>query len=253
MARSRTAIRAWRASHLGTALVGVLTGGILASGVAFAAIPDAGSGQIHGCVNEATGRRTRHRPEQVAEVHHQQRLLRGDPLVWNATGPQGLPGAPGLPGQQGIPGTPGSPGINGVDRATGPTGPAGSNGSAGFSVEAYIARNDNTVFMSGFNDTTMETLDLPAGMYSVVAKTVAGNTDSSDEQNVTCKLSTGETAWQPSTADDQQGDLGGRSSWASALEGECAGATAREGQLAVLDGPGRHLVDEVSETDGLRG
>jgi hypothetical protein len=193
MSRLRLWVRGGRITPVGVGLVGLLAGGVLASGVAYAAIPDAGSGQFHGCVTKTTGHIRIIDPSKKQKCSTSTGYYAETAVTWNATGPKGATGAQGLPGITGPQGLAGPPGATGAQGPTGDTGAQGPTGAAGVgpSSDAYIARQDDFVFFSNFTDTTVVTLNLPAGVYAVFGKTIAGNTDS-DEQNMNCRLSTGE-------------------------------------------------------------
>jgi hypothetical protein len=188
-------VRGGRSGRHAGVLVGLVAAGVLGSGVAYAAIPDAGTGTFHGCVGKNT-----HLLRVIDPAKKEQCIPSGffaeTPIQWNAIGPQGpvgATGAQGVQGPQGIQGNPGNDGASGQQGPTGATGPAGPSGSTGFSSEAYIGRTDQIVFLNNFTDTTIVTVNLPAGMYSVFAKSVITDLDSSP-QDGTCKLSTGEAS-----------------------------------------------------------
>src|SRR5581483_11650021 len=106
-------------------VLGVVIGAALASGVAFATIPD-GSGLIHGCISGTTG---------VLRVIDTAKVKKCAPreisVSWNATGPRGATGPKGLTGAKGDAGTRGPQGATGSTGATGVSGPSGPSGPTG--------------------------------------------------------------------------------------------------------------------------
>ena len=98
---------------------------LTAGGAAWAAIPDSGSGVIHGCYTKQGGLR-RIDPSNGDKCDTQEL-----PITWNQTGPQGATGLAGAPGPTGPAGSPGSPGPAGPAGSTGQTGPAGPTGPSG--------------------------------------------------------------------------------------------------------------------------
>jgi hypothetical protein len=85
-------------------VLGALVAIVLATGVAWAAIPDAG-GVIHGCYTKAGTLR-------VVEAESQCKSTE-TALHWNQQGLKGDPGTPGVPGERGLPGEPGAKGDKG--------------------------------------------------------------------------------------------------------------------------------------------
>jgi hypothetical protein len=130
------------------ALIGLCVMATLVGGVAYAAIPDAGTGQFHGCVSKSTGML------RVIDPSKGQHCTTAaeTPVTWNATGPRG------------------------------PAGPASN---------AYQAHNDSIVTLSGSVDTTIVTLNLPAGIYSVFGRVEAAN-NGGGTALVDCTLSSGD-------------------------------------------------------------
>jgi hypothetical protein len=103
-----------------------------AGGIAYAAIPDA-SGVIHGCYKKSSPNQGTLR---VIDTERGQTCSSSEnALSWNQTGPKG---------------------------ATGPTGPTGPS-------DGYSASND--YMRVGGDDTTLVSVDVPAGSYTVAAKT----------------------------------------------------------------------------------
>ena len=125
----------------------VLTGA--AVGVASAAIPDTGTGVLHGCRNKATGVLRLVDPAMSGNLGHcitNAGILQEVAVTWSEAGPagaagppgavgptgpqgaQGQPGATGAVGPQGLQGEPGAPGSQGPKGDTGAQGPAGPVG-----------------------------------------------------------------------------------------------------------------------------
>jgi Collagen triple helix repeat (20 copies) len=185
-----------KAGRLTTLGAGIVIGGLLVSGVAYAAIPDAGSGQFHGCVMKSTGYIRVIDPSKKQKCSTATGYYAEQPVTWNATGPRGATGVQGIAGVAGPQGVAGPTGDTGAAGAVGPQGPqgdTGASGAAGPSSDAYIARTDGYVVLLNFTDTNVVTLNLPAGVYAVFGKTIGGN-DDSDTQGMTCALSTGESS-----------------------------------------------------------
>ena len=107
------------------ALVGAaLAATLAAASVAYATIPDSGSGVIHGCYAPGGGLRVI--DAALASCHAGEK-----PLDWNQTGPAGPEGPAGAQGAVGPQGPPGTPGPMGQTGDTGTTGPKGEPGPAG--------------------------------------------------------------------------------------------------------------------------
>ncbi len=112
-----------------TAAAGALAATVLAGGVAWAAIPDAG-GVIHGCHKKNNGQL---RLADTAADCNASELA----VQWSQTGPQGPPGLKGDQGDQGIQGIPGDKGepgpqgLQGLPGDQGPQGPPGPKGDKG--------------------------------------------------------------------------------------------------------------------------
>ena len=111
----------------GGAAVAVLAGG----GIAYAAIPDSGTGVFHACMLNNVG--------TVRLIDPSRSDLRGrcdtrleTEVMWNAQG------QPGPAGPKGDPGEPGPKGDTGTPGPKGDTGPQGPAGVSGFSVAIAI-------------------------------------------------------------------------------------------------------------------
>ena len=122
-----------RQRDLVAAALGAVAATVLAGGIAWAAIPDAG-GVIHTCYSQSTGT---WRPIDYpavkcksgeTQLDFNQRGVQGNP---GPQGPKGDKGDQGIQGLQGIQGPPGKDGIDGEDGADGPQGPPGPPGPAG--------------------------------------------------------------------------------------------------------------------------
>ena len=133
------------------ALIGLCALATLGGGVAYAAIPDAGTGQFHGCVSKSTGLLRVIDPSKGQHCKTAAATAE-TPVTWNATGPRG------------------------------PAGPASN---------AYLAHNDSVVTLSGSVDTTIVTLNLPAGIYSVFGRVEVSN-NGGGTALVDCTLSSGD-------------------------------------------------------------
>ena len=102
-----------------------------------------------------------------------------------AQGPQGLPGADGTDGAQGPQGLPGADGAPGPQGVQGPQGPAGADGAApglASSTAGPVKIRKRAILV--------ESLDLPAGAYVLLAKVSLGQT-SPHSTRVVCGLRAG--------------------------------------------------------------
>src|SRR2546421_6579126 len=116
-------------------VIGAVVGLALASGVAYATIPDSG-GTIHACMLKNIG------TVRIIDPSAGQKCSSSleTPIDWNQkgsagargpTGPGSANGGPGPTGPKGEPGKDGSAGTNGTRGATGARGPTGTNGNRG--------------------------------------------------------------------------------------------------------------------------
>jgi hypothetical protein len=132
---------------------------LIASGIAYASIPDA-NGVVHTCYSQAQGTwRPIDYPTQKCRSNETM-------LDLNQTGPQGPIGPKGGTGPAGPAGPAGSQGAPGPKGDSGPAGPAGP-ASGG---HLYVNANGGPPYLDGFNETTVATLNLPEGNYLLVGK-----------------------------------------------------------------------------------
>jgi hypothetical protein len=153
----------------------------LASGVAYATVPDAG-GVIHACYNATANPSGSLRvidTDKGAVCAKNER-----PLDFNQRGPQG---PQGIQGVQGIQGETGATGATGATGSQGLKGDTGATGAAGVS-DAYISRGGGDI--SGDGTHTVTSINLPAGNYTLTGTAQLHNQDR-DEQDADCTLSTG--------------------------------------------------------------
>ena len=108
------------------AVIGALAGVLVVSGIAYAAVPDSGTGAFHGCVSKATGIL-----RVIDPATGQQCPTRETAITWNQKGVSGPAGAPGPAGAIGPAGATGAAGPSGPIGASGPAGPAGPAGGTG--------------------------------------------------------------------------------------------------------------------------
>jgi hypothetical protein len=120
-------------------------------------------------------------------------------LTWNQTGqqgpigpqgpqgPQGAAGATGATGPVGPAGPAGAPGVPGMTGPAGPTGPAGASGG-----HVYVTGLNGIVGGSAGWEGDPLSLNLPAGKF-VVSATLSPENDDTSDQNLVCKLSTGDS------------------------------------------------------------
>ena len=104
--------------------------GLVAGGVAFAAIPNSGTGVISACYSQATGTFRPIDTEAGETCKHNETLLE-----WNQQGPAGTTGATGATGATGPTGSTGPIGATG---ATGPTGATGTGIGGGCTTNHAI-------------------------------------------------------------------------------------------------------------------
>jgi hypothetical protein len=147
-----------RPAVVALAIAGAL---LVAGGIAYATIPDAG-GVIHGCYKKTSPNQGTLR---VIDTDKAQTCSNSEnALNWSQTGPQGPQGPQGIQGQQGIQGPKGD---------TGPTGP-----SDVYSVDGY----GQGVKSIPANPTILENLattsTLPAGSYFVQSEVEIENSQS---------------------------------------------------------------------------
>lgn len=158
------------------------------TGVASAAIPS-GDGVIHGCYNASSN------PSGVLRVIDAEAGAKcakhEKALDFNQRGPQGDQGEPGPAGPRGEQGPQGEQGLTGAQGEPGLKGDKGDPGSPGAS-DAYIVR-DSFVGLGHWSQTTVGTLQLPAGHYALFGKASLYNIDASDPQSAECGLSTGDS------------------------------------------------------------
>jgi type VI protein secretion system component Hcp len=149
-----------------------------AVGVASAAIPDTGTGLLHGCQNKATGVLRLVDPSLSGSLGRcitSPGLLQEVAVTWNQSGPAGQPGAAGPTGvqgpagQQGATGSTGAQGLVGDAGPTGPQGTTGAQGPAGPPGPAAGATDPNP-----HNLTYRITVTLPGG--TPVTSTATGFT-----------------------------------------------------------------------------
>jgi hypothetical protein len=132
-----------RGNLLLAALAGALVTGVLAGGIAWAAIGD--GGVIQGCYDSGGNVKVVAAlpcPKGYTAFQWNQQGPKGDP------GPQGSPGANGTNGQNGAPGEPGKDGVDGVSVTSAPE-PAGTNCPNGGSK--FTALNGITYACDGAN------------------------------------------------------------------------------------------------------
>lgn len=151
-------------------------------------VATAGSADATGVISvssaHVTHKKTKHKKTKKKPAP---RLLRGP------AGPQGLSGPQGSPGQAGASGQTGAAGSAGLQGGTGQTGQTGQTGATGIGP-AYGAFRDGFVGIESTNSktpTVIATLkNLPAGSYSISAKTSVETSDKHDHL-VLCKLAAG--------------------------------------------------------------
>lgn len=115
---------------------------------------------------------------------------------WGAVGPRGL---------RGLPGANGANGANGAQGPAGPAGPAGPQGPIGPS-DAFSTVTNTFVDVTAVQ-TTLRTLNLPAGRYAIFAKGMINNNDAEIE-SFSCQITAGASSdsTQTLTIDSQAGD-----------------------------------------------
>jgi hypothetical protein len=114
-----------RGRRLALVAVGIFA---LAAGIAYAAIPDAGTGVYHACMLNTHGT-----IRIIDPATEQCRASNETEITFNQNGQKGDPGSPGTPGAQGPAGTNGTNGTDGTNGTNGTDGTNGSNGTNGVS------------------------------------------------------------------------------------------------------------------------
>jgi hypothetical protein len=150
---------------------------VLASGIAYAAIP-AANGTITGCY-KANG------SLRVVDAEAMQTCTSTEQqLVWNQTGPQGVQGIQGPDGQTGPQGPPGPPG---------PPGPQGPSGALG---DLFHSQRFTTVENYAGQEVVVRLGSLPAGSYSldlVVHASAGAGPSSLPDRDLFCVFGTPQT------------------------------------------------------------
>ena len=155
---------------------------VLAGGVAVAAIPATGTGQITGCRTITTG------ALRVIDYQAGKRCTTKERyLTWNvkgvagprgltgATGPRGLTGAvgakgaTGATGPQGLPGATGAVGLKGDTGATGPAGPGSVTAAGEFQGSTLVRYSGNVDFTVDHPSTGHWVIHIPAGTFQILA------------------------------------------------------------------------------------
>ena len=130
----------------------------------------------------------------------------GDTLIsWNQIGPTGPQGATGDTGATGATGLTGPSGGQGIQGPTGPQGQTGAQGPAGAS-QAYV-NTGSGIDLNNFTDTTVTSVDVPAGSYVIYGTAELINADDSS-QAASCKLGT--LVFQKNVTLAQYGSAGDR-------------------------------------------
>jgi hypothetical protein len=172
-----------RRRPLAISLAGVLVGAVVASGIAFAAIPDSGTGVFHGCVSKIGG------VLRVVDPSLGQKCILAGPfaetsLTWNQTGPMGPKGDTGTTGPAGPQGLKGDPGPAGAQGPQGVMGAPGAQGAQGPAGPASLSALQGTACQAGgLQGAVNVTIDPSRGAVSIVcllvepvSVTVAGGT-----------------------------------------------------------------------------
>ena len=144
------------------------------TGIAYASIPGPDA-VIHGCYNTTNG---------ILRVVDSAKITcaKGEKQIqWSQTGAQGPAGPPG---------------VDGTDGKDGTTGAVGATGPAGGLSDVYVTRDDVGPQLNNFAWTTVLSLPLPVGTYTLHAKLTVFNGDPAAElpETVDCALSTGDAA-----------------------------------------------------------
>jgi len=165
---------------------GVVIGSLLAGGVAVAAIPTAGSGEIYACRTVKTG------TLRVIDKAAHAKCVKGEAaLAWNSAGLRGVAGAAGTPGAPGVAGPAGAQGIQGTPGVKGDPGAKGDTGASGV-TPSYFRYFSDVAFTGVGNDLLIGSVFLPAGSYQIRVHAMAYNayaaTTFAPEPSVYCAL-----------------------------------------------------------------
>jgi hypothetical protein len=128
----------------------------IAGGVAYAVIPDAGTGVYHACMHKNTGAlriidpSLQHCLPPETEIAFSEQGPRGAQGLQGPAGPPGAKGADGAPGKDGVDGNDGAPGKNGIDGKDGAPGKDGTSLNAiedlnGLACTDHNGRQSNVV------------------------------------------------------------------------------------------------------------
>ncbi|MGZ4392612.1 MAG: hypothetical protein ACXVRK_10925 [Gaiellaceae bacterium] len=143
---------------------------VVAGGIAYASIPDAGTGTYHACMMKNTG------AIRIIDPATQQCRSPETEITFNQTGPKGDQGIQGVQGQQGPPGADGSNGANGVSptvtqlAAGDPNCPAGGaaiTDAAGSTAYVCSGQNGHDGQNGADGQPFSGTFSSPNGLYSI--------------------------------------------------------------------------------------
>ncbi len=126
-------MRAWIRRLTGRA-VGFGLGAVAAlavATVAYAAIPDSGTGLYHACMIKTTGAIRMIDPSLPASTTRSHCVSGEVAITWNMVGRTGPSGPRGLSGPSGPQGLSGPSGLQGLSGPSGPSGPQGLSGPSG--------------------------------------------------------------------------------------------------------------------------
>ena len=151
---------------------------------------DSPDDEIRACVKKHTGKLRV--VDDSSDCHPRRERF----LTWDKSGSPGPTGEPGPAGPAGPPGPPGERGAPGATGPAGPPGPTGPAGAAGTSSVLEATRGFGPVNTQSFQTSlTVVTLaDVPAGDYSLSAKTTIRDVGGSTFTATSCQLRAGSAA-----------------------------------------------------------
>ena len=147
---------------------------------------DSPDGEIRACVKKHTGKLRV--VDEASDCRRRETFL-----AWNTSGSPGPPGEQGPAGPAGPPGEDGPPGAPGPPGATGPAGPAGPPGTSSV-LEATRGFGPANTQSFQTSLTVVTLANVPAGDYSISAKTTIRDIGGSTFTATSCQLRAGSAA-----------------------------------------------------------
>jgi hypothetical protein len=171
----------------------VAAAGLVAGGIAYAAIPGSG-GAINGCYSNKDG------TLRVIDPASQSCDAKKETAIsWSQTGPQGIAGPAGPQGPIGAIGAAGPAGVQGPEGPQGPVGPS----------NAYTNYGENQEIAAGLTR-TVASVTVPPGSYTLSGSVdiFPSDTDDDDPTLVSCHLVAGAEVHAHPALASVEGDIG---------------------------------------------